>query len=195
MYAFNQLLVLLVARSIQVSLPILLIMQLRNVCWADYGFVSFRPLKDAAIALGLTVLCYFANYALVILLYNLGLDYSGDSNAIPRMTTEASISLASILLIMAASAANGFCEELAMRSYLITRLSELYGSKVVAVAATSVFFAAYHIYQGRYGVIFALVVGLILGTYFARTKRFWPIAIAHFLMDAYPLSLIAAYSE
>jgi len=183
---------MLVARSLQVSLPILLIMRLRKVRWADYGFVSFRPLHDIAIAIGLTLLCYFTYFALTTLIYNFGLDFSSDSDAIPQMTTEASISILSIFLILTASAANGFCEELAMRSYLLTRLSELCGSQVIAVVTTSMLFASYHIYQGRYGVILALVVGLILGTYFAKAKRIWPIVITHFLMDAYPLSLIAA---
>lgn len=176
-------------------MPILLIMKLRNIRWADYGFVNFRPVRDSLVAIGLTVLCYVASYAVAILLYNFGYDFSGDSDAIPQMTTNASISLGTIVLIMAASAANGFAEELAIRSYLITRLTELCGSAAVAVIATSVLFAAYHSYQGRYGVISALMAGLALGAYFAKTKRFWPIMIAHFFMDALPLSMIAAYAK
>ena len=91
--------------------------------------------------------------------------------------------------------ANGLAEELAIRSYLLTRLSEIIGSKAAAVILTSVLFAAYHSYQGRYGVLAAVMAGLVFGTYFAKTNRFWPIFIAHFIMDALPLTLIAASSE
>ena len=186
---------MLIVRSLQVSLPILLIMKLRGVSWPKYGFVAFRPGRDTAIAIGLTLLCYFAYYAGSALLLYLGYDFRNDYDAIPDMTTQASISLGSIFLIMAASVANGFGEELAMRSYLLTRISELTGSKVGAVICTAILFAAYHSYQGRYGVISALMVGLVLGTYFAKTNRFWPIFITHFIMDAFPLTLIAASAE
>ena len=194
-YTFTQLLVLLIARSLQVSIPILLIMRLRNVRWADYGFVSFRPARDVLVGIGLTLLGYFSYYAVATLLYNLGVDFSGDYDAIPQITTEARISLVTIFLIMAASVANGFAEELAMRSYLLTRLAELVGSSVVAVLVTSVVFAAYHSYQGRYGVISTLMIGLVLGAYFAKTRRFWPVMIAHFIMDALPLTMIVAAAE
>ena len=121
-----------------------------------------------------------------------GVDFSGDYDGIPAMTADASISLGSIVLIFVASAANGFAEELVMRSYLLTRLSEIIGSKLAAVLLTSILFAAYHSYQGRYGVLSALIVGLVFGTYFAKTNRFWPIFVAHFIMDALPFTLIAA---
>ena len=194
-YPFVQMLVLLTVRSLQVSVPILLIMKLRNVSWSDYGFVGFRKLMDILIAVGLVVLCYCTYYGSAIILYNCGVDFSGDYDGVPAMTADASISLGSILLIFIASAANGFAEELAIRSYLLTRLSEIIGSKAAAVILTSVLFAAYHSYQGRYGVLAAVMAGLVFGTYFAKTNRFWPIFIAHFIMDALPLTLIAASSE
>ena len=171
-YTFVQMLVLLTVRSLQVSVPILLIMKLRNVSWSDYGFVGFRKLIDILIAVGLVVLCYCAYYGSAIILYNCGVDFSGDYDGIPVMTADASISLGSIVLIFVASAANGLAEELAIRSYLLTRLSEIIGSKVAAVILTSVLFAAYHSYQGRYGVLAAVMAGLVFGTYFAKTNRF-----------------------
>ena len=194
-YTFVQLLVLIIARSLQVSVPILLIMKLRHVAWTDYGFVRFRPVRDVLVAIGLTAAGYFAYYTAAILLHNVGFDFSGDFDAIPQITTEASISLVTITLIMMASVANGFAEELAMRSYLLTRLADLFGSKIVAVVATSVLFAAYHSYQGRHGVFSALMIGVVFGIYFAKTNRFWPVMIAHFIMDAFPLTLIAAGAE
>ena len=117
-------LVLLTVRSLQVSVPILLIMKLRNVSWSDYGFVGFRKLIDILIAVGLVVLCYCTYYGSAIILYNCGVDFSGDYDGIPVMTADASISLGSIVLIFVASAANGLAEELAIRSYPPTNLHQ-----------------------------------------------------------------------
>lgn len=192
---FTQLLFLLLVRSVQVSVPILLIMRLRNVCWQNYGFVAFRPDKDFLIAIGLAVITYAVFYTIVLALYNFGINYENDPNSLPQPTSNGTVSLSTVTLILAASVANGFAEELAMRSYLVTRVTELLGSAVVAVVVISVLFALYHSYQGRYGVISALVAGLVFGTYFAQTKRFWPIMISHFLLDAYPLTLMAAGAE
>lgn len=180
--------VLLVFRSLQVSVPILLIMHLRKIRWADYGFVPLRPVRDNLVAMALG---YFAYYVASLGLYYVGQDYTADPDALPRMTTGASLTIVTMALILVASIANGFAEELAMRAYLIPRLTELFGSTAVAVVSTSVLFASYHIYQGRYGFISALAIGLVLGTYFAITRRFWPIATAHILMDAIPLTMIA----
>jgi len=182
---------MLIVTSLQVCVPLILIMYLRNVRWLDHGFVSFRPIKDVLIAFGLTLGCYIVYYAAVIGLFLLKQDYTSDVNPFAAMSTEGASPLLTLLLIFAASAANGFTEELAMRSYLIPRLSKLTGSDVVAVILTSALFAIYHMYQGRCGIISALLIGIILGSYFVRTRRFWPIAIAHIFMDVLPLAIMA----
>ena len=190
-WVMDQLLVALIVNSLQISLPILFIMHLRNVRWENHGFVKLRPAKDLAIATGLTFLCYLAYYLTCIVLAFSGQDYSKDVNPFQGMSNDESSSRVTLFLIFAASAANGFTEELAMRSYLIPRISKLTNSDASAVILTSAIFAIYHMYQGRYGIISALFVGLVLGTYFARTKRFWPIFIAHAFMDVIPLLIMS----
>jgi len=81
---------------------------------------------------------------------------------------------------------------LAMRSYLIPRITDLSGSSAFAIVLTSALFASYHSYQGQYGVISAFAIGIVLAIYFSKAKRFWPIVIAHFFMDAIPLAMIAS---
>ena len=44
-------------------------------------------------------------------------------------------------------------------------------------------FAGYHLYQGGVGVTFALVTGLVFGGIFCWLRRFWPLAMAHAIVD------------
>ena len=136
-------------------------------------------------------MCIRDSYLTLIVLAFLQQDYTSDANPLVGMPVGESPPQLTLLLIFVASAANGFTEELAMRSYLIPRISRLMGSDLSALIITSGLFAIYHMYQGRYGIISALLVGLILGIYFVRTKRFWPIAIAHTFMDVIPLLIMA----
>jgi len=188
--SFNLLLFLIIVRSLQVSIPILLIMKLRNVNWCDYGFLRVRFFWDILTALGLTALGYIAYYILAYALLLIGFDFSADANALPGMTQDAQLGIWSVLLVIVASFANGFAEELAIRSYLITRLNDLIGSPAFAAFITTILFAAYHSYQGRYGIVSALAVGAVFAIYFLKVKRFWPIVLAHAIMDFIPLVLI-----
>lgn len=181
--SFSTLLCFLVVRSLQVSLPILLVMRLRNVNWDDYGFCRFRPVLDPLVAIGIAVIGYGAYYASAVGLLYAGFDFSADSNALQSMTHETQFGFWTMGLVIASSFANGFAEELAIRSYLLVRIGELSGSFVAAAVATTILFAAYHSYQGRYGIVSALAIGATFATYFVITKRFWPVAIAHILMD------------
>lgn len=181
--SFNSLLLLLIVRSLQVSLPILLILKLRKIRWADFGFVKLSLLRDLATGLGLAFLGYLAYYLLAYGLLLAGVDFSDDADALQSMTQDSRVGIGTIALLILCSCANGFAEEIAMRSYLLVRIGELSGSMVVGAALTTVLFAAYHSYQGRYGIVSAFAVGAVFATYFVVTKRFWPIAIAHALMD------------
>ena len=194
-YSLNTLLWMLIVRSLQVCLPILLIMKLRKVNWSAYGFLKVRPLWDTLMTLSLVVLAYAAYYLLAISLLVAGFDFSSDPNGLTKMTQSPYLGIGSILLVFAASCANGFAEELVMRSYLITRLRELNCSAFAAAIVTTVCFAAYHCYQGRYGIINAFAVGAVFSTYFVIRQRFWPIATAHALMDFIPIMFMFRHSS
>lgn len=92
-----------------------------------------------------------------------------------------------IPLILAGAAANGFAEELAMRSYLIPRIAQVSGSGVIAVLLTSLLFASYHLYHGPLDAISTLAIELVLGGYFLKFRRFWPIVAAHAMMNCLPV--------
>ncbi len=79
---------------------------------------------------------------------------------------------------------NGFLEEIVVVGYLLTRLRQLEWSPGRALAASALLRGSYHLYQGLGGFFGNLVMGLIFGWWFQRTRRVVPLVVAHFLLDA-----------
>ena len=79
----------------------------------------------------------------------------------------------------------GFCEEVAFRGYLMTRLRLLgrFKSWLIPTALSAIAFGACHAYQGIPGFIVITVYGVMFSLLFIRTGRLWPLIIAHFLQD------------
>jgi membrane protease YdiL (CAAX protease family) len=74
-------------------------------------------------------------------------------------------------------------EEVIVAAYLITRLQQLSWSPRASVVGSAALRGSYHLYQGWGGFLGNLAMGAIFGWLFARTKRAWPLVIAHFLID------------
>jgi membrane protease YdiL (CAAX protease family) len=87
-------------------------------------------------------------------------------------------------LLILEAAQNGILEEIVVIGYLLTRLRELGWSDSRALGASAVLRGTYHLYQGWGGFVGNLVMGLIFGWWFQRTRRVLPMAIAHTLIDA-----------
>jgi membrane protease YdiL (CAAX protease family) len=86
-----------------------------------------------------------------------------------------------VLFLNAAQAA--LLEEVIVVGYLITRLQQLRLSDPAAVGASALLRGAYHLYQGWGGFAGNLALGLFFGLFFTRTRRTWPLVVAHFLLD------------
>ena len=87
-----------------------------------------------------------------------------------------------VLLLDAAQ--NGILEEIVVVGFMLTRLRQLGWSNSRALGAAAVLRGSYHLYQGYGGFFGNLVMGLIFGWWFQRTRRVVPLVIAHFLLDA-----------
>jgi len=74
-------------------------------------------------------------------------------------------------------------EEVIVAGYLITRLQQLGLTAAAAVGASALLRGTYHLYQGWGGFAGNLALGLFFGVVFVRTRRTWPLVIAHFLLD------------
>lgn len=78
----------------------------------------------------------------------------------------------------------GLAEEVVVCAFVLTRLRQLGWSNPRALAAESVLRGSYHLYQGYGGFIGNAVMGVIFGLWFQRTRRVWPLVIAHGVIDA-----------
>ncbi|MCW2495454.1 type II CAAX endopeptidase family protein [Jatrophihabitans sp.] len=80
---------------------------------------------------------------------------------------------------------NGAAEELVVLAFMLTRLRQLGWSNERAVITSATLRGSYHLYQGVGAFFGNMVMGLIFGTIFQRTRRVWPFVIAHTLLDAF----------
>lgn len=86
-----------------------------------------------------------------------------------------------VLVLRAAEAA--LLEEIVVVGYLVTRLRQLGLTELAAGGSSALLRGSYHLYQGVGGFTGNLVMGALFAFVFARTRRVWPLVIAHFLLD------------
>jgi CAAX amino terminal protease family. len=78
-----------------------------------------------------------------------------------------------------------FFEELIVRAYLMTELQELTGSSALAVMASVLVQASYHLYYGWVGALSIGFMFLAFAIVFLKTRRALPVISAHGLIDIY----------
>jgi membrane protease YdiL (CAAX protease family) len=81
---------------------------------------------------------------------------------------------------------NPWFEELIVRGFLMTELTQLTNARVAVLASTLVQ-ASYHVYQGTSGLVQLVPIFLLLSIYYARTRRLFPVIVAHTLLDYMPV--------
>jgi membrane protease YdiL (CAAX protease family) len=86
-----------------------------------------------------------------------------------------------MLFLNAAEAA--LLEEVVVVAYLVTRLRQLGFTEAAAIGTSALLRGGYHLYQGWGGFLGNLAMGVLFGVVFSRTRRAWPIVLAHFLLD------------
>ncbi len=86
-----------------------------------------------------------------------------------------------VLLLSAVQAA--LVEETIVAGYLISKLKRLAWSDNAAITASALLRGSYHLYQGWGGFAGNLAMGAIFGWVFTKTRRTWPLIVAHFLLD------------
>jgi membrane protease YdiL (CAAX protease family) len=86
-----------------------------------------------------------------------------------------------VLMLNALEAA--LVEEVIVAGYLITRLRQIGWTAVAAILGSALLRGTYHLYQGWGGFAGNLAMGLLFGWLFVRTRRTWPLVVAHLLLD------------
>lgn len=84
--------------------------------------------------------------------------------------------------VLAISIINPLFEELFLCGYMITVLTQRQGP-AVALAASLAVRLSFHTYQGLAGLVSIGLIGLTFSIYFVRTRRLWPVLVAHGLLD------------
>jgi membrane protease YdiL (CAAX protease family) len=141
------------------------------------GFDRLRG-RDVLQGAGFCALIGIPGLALVWAAHALGLNARLDVVDFPNVWYRVPV-----LLLDAAQ--NGILEEIVVTGYLLTRLRQLGWSDPKALATGAVLRGSYHLYQGYGGFFGNLVMGLIFGWWFQRTRRVLPLVMAHFLLDAF----------
>ena len=86
-------------------------------------------------------------------------------------------------VLILAAAGNAVLEEVVVVGYLLTRLRGLGLRTWHAVAASALLRGSYHLYQGIGGFVGNAVMGVVFALFFLRTKRLWPLIVAHTVLD------------
>ncbi|MBB2893492.1 CPBP family intramembrane glutamic endopeptidase [Flexivirga oryzae] len=87
-----------------------------------------------------------------------------------------------VLLLSAAQ--NAIVEEVVMIGYLYTRWTQAGWALPVVMVCSAVIRGSYHLYQGFGGFAGNIVMGLVLGTVYLRTRRVLPLIITHTILDS-----------
>jgi membrane protease YdiL (CAAX protease family) len=80
---------------------------------------------------------------------------------------------------------NPFFEELVVRAYLMTEVTELTGSTAWAVVLSVFVQFSYHLYYGWVGAISLSFQFLVFALYYGYSRRALPIVVAHGFFDVY----------
>jgi membrane protease YdiL (CAAX protease family) len=146
--------------------------------WARFGFVRPRFFKDIAIAFALALAILVVDECLFSLRgarYGRSFDWSRLGPWPVPVDME--------LVLLARCFAIGFSEELVARSYLIPRLEGVTESSAWAVIISSVLFGLLHSYLSTLSVVLTGFSGILWGITFCKTRRIWPLALSHAIVD------------
>jgi membrane protease YdiL (CAAX protease family) len=145
---------------------------------AGVGLIRIRPVDLAWTAAFLLAAGALLS-GLAWLLAQLGLEVPGEVSLLIPQTA-----FGRVVWVLVSFTA-GFCEEVAYRGYLLTRLRMIFGASswTIPMIISSVAFGICHWYQGVAGLILITIYGFLFAFLFIRTGRLWPCILAHALWD------------
>ena len=116
-----------------------------------------------------------------------GLGLYAAAKALGFNTTVAAANLSdhwwTVPVLVLAAVQNAVLEEVVMVGYLYTRWLRAGWSLPAVMLVSAVVRGSYHLYQGFGGFVGNLVMGLLFGWVYTRTRRVGPLVVAHTLLD------------
>ena len=135
-----------------------------------------RPWADLATGLGLAALIGVPGLVLYVVAVRLGVNLTVAPATLNDVWWR-------IPVLVLAAIENGFLEEALVVGYLVTRLEQLRVPAWAAIAISAVLRGSYHLYQGFGAFLGNAMMGVVFAWVFQRTRRLWPLVIAHSLLD------------
>jgi membrane protease YdiL (CAAX protease family) len=177
---------------VAVVLALFLLAQVRapaRTPFAAMGLDRSRPRFDVGWGVALAAMIGIPGLGLYWLAHQIGIN-----------TTVAAGNLASnwwtIPVYVLLAFMNGALEETVMIGYLFTRWRQAGAPWWGIVAGSALIRGTYHLYQGWGGFVGNIAMGVIEGFFFYKTKRVWPLIVAHTLLDVFSFigyALLAPY--
>jgi membrane protease YdiL (CAAX protease family) len=140
------------------------------------GLDRTRPRHDALLGGGLALLIGIPGLGVYLVSRELGLNLTVEASALNDVWWR-------LPVLVLAALGNAWAEEVVVVGYLVTRLRQLGWGENGSLAASAVLRGSYHLYQGFGGFLGNVAMGLVLGRFWQRTNRLWPLVVAHGLID------------
>lgn len=167
-------LIALVEFELIVTAAALLYLRLRG---HDLKLLLPKPtLKGSLMGFGLYIVTLFASITLVTLAA--GVYTPTSAPTVEAVFGDAVVTLYPVLVL---SIVNGLFEEVFLLGYLQNAFDR--SGTAFAIGVVVLVRLLYHLYQGPYGAVSVLGFGIVLGIYYAYTKRLWPAVFAHVIAD------------
>ncbi|WP_425432574.1 CPBP family intramembrane glutamic endopeptidase [Jiangella alba] len=140
------------------------------------GFDLAQPRRDLLFGAGLSAVIGLPGLGIYFLGHALDMNVS-----IQASTLNAYWWTVPVLVLSALQ--NAVVEEVIVVGFLMTRLKQL-GWELPAIIATSaVLRGSYHLYQGYGMAIGNMLMGVVFGYFYHRTRRVMPLVVAHSILD------------
>jgi len=116
-----------------------------------------------------------------------GLALYAAAKALDLNTTIAAANLAgawwTLPVLVLAAAQNAVLEEVVMVGYLFRRWGSVGWGKWRVIVTSALIRGSYHLYQGFGGFVGNVVMGVVFGWFYTRTRRVMPLVVAHTILD------------
>ena len=173
---------LLMTLAIEMAIVAVLLPYLWRKGWRPAAVARTPEPRDVVRGLGLWLGLMGAVYLTVIVLYVAAPDYVRG-----LVQTRPFTGVVSAPVIVATALLNPIFEEFLWLGYTIPTLGSRFGIRTACVISI-VLRVAVHLYQGTIALIAILPTAIVMTVYFARTRRLWPVVVAHVIVDAIGLS-------
>ncbi|WP_296138147.1 CPBP family intramembrane glutamic endopeptidase [uncultured Tessaracoccus sp.] len=140
------------------------------------GFDLRRPWRDLGLGVAVFAVIGVAGLAFYLAAVRVGINTQvSPANLTAQWWT--------VPVLVGRACMNGVLEEVVMVGYLFTRWAQRGGSMATILWLSALVRGGYHLYQGFGGFVGNLVMGLVFGWLFLRTRRVMPLVVVHVLLD------------